>query len=54
MQKVRFKREFSLNGTWYDKNKVETFDTQTADALKSRGAVSFVMEDVKPDKEEGK
>jgi len=54
MQKVRFKRGFSLNGTWYEKNKVETFDTQTADALKDKGVVTFVTEDVKPNKEEGK
>ena len=53
MIKVKFKRGFSLNGTWYEKHSVETLDTKTAEALLKKSVVSKV-EDSAPKAKEGK
>ncbi len=51
MVKVKFKKGISLNGTWYEKDSIEEFDTKTAEALEEKSVVTKVKA---PKKKEGK
>jgi hypothetical protein len=53
--KVKFKKGFSLNGVWFEKDEIKEFDEATAKALIGRGVVAEHKEKAttKTDKNKG-